>query len=213
MTELSHRIAALLTDLGAVTVTPRKPFTWASGLRAPLYCDNRLLISDVAARRLVRDSFAALIRQHPVALIAGTATAGIPHAAWVAEALSLPMVYVRSSEKKHGRKNLIEGRVLPGQKVAVIEDLISTGGSVIRAADALREAGAEVVGIFAIFQYRLEKAVTAFAEAGYPYQTLSDLDALLEVARERAALDDGERASVHEWRRDPKAWSDRQNGG
>lgn len=205
-------IAKILLDLGAVSLSPKAPFTWASGLRSPLYCDNRLIISTVEERRTVIQSFVDTIKDQGWApdVIAGTATAGIPHGAWVAEAMGLPMVYVRSSSKKHGKQNLIEGRLQKGQKVVVIEDLISTGGSCIKAADALVEAGAEVIGVVAIFQYGLDKSVKAFADASLPYTTLSNLDALLAQAVASESINEEESGLVADWRKDPQAWSDAQ---
>ncbi len=205
-------IAQILLDLEAVSVAPQNPFTWTSGLRSPIYCDNRLIISTVTERRRVVQSFVDEIsRQGWVPdLIAGTATAGIPHAAWVAEALSLPMVYVRSAEKKHGKRNLIEGRVAAGAKVVVIEDLISTGGSCIQAADGLVEAGAEVLGVAAVFQYGLEKATRRFTDAGYAYTSLTNLAALLEVAVESGRLAADQKQTLFDWQVDPQKWSDAQ---
>jgi len=210
LSDRSRAIAELLLDIGAVTVSPRQPFTWASGLKAPLYCDNRLLISDVAARQAVVEGFLAMIRDAgwQPDLIAGTATAGIPHAAWLAHALSLPMVYIRGAQKKHGKQNRIEGRVAAGSSAVVIEDLISTGGSVISAAKALTERGVHILGIGAVFQYGMARSRASFADAGYPYATLTDLDTLLRVALERELLSKDEIVSVQTWREDPKAWSD-----
>ncbi|MDJ0838484.1 MAG: orotate phosphoribosyltransferase [Acidobacteriota bacterium] len=206
----AHDIAAILLDLEAVAVSPKKPFTWASGLRSPLYCDNRLIISTVHERRKVADAFTKMIAElgWQPQIIAGTATAGIPHAAWVAELMDLPMVYIRSAEKKHGKKNLIEGRLPKGARVVVIEDLISTGGSSIKAARAVEEAGGKVVGIAAVFQYGMRRAVNGFAEAGYPYDSLTDLASLLDVAENRQQLNAEEKQTVLQWREDPQAWSD-----
>ena len=203
-------IAAILLDLKAVAVSPKNPFTWASGLRSPLYCDNRLIISTVVERRQVAAGFVALIREQgwQPDVIAGTATAGIPHAAWVADAMDLPMVYIRSASKKHGKQNLIEGRLPEGARAVVIEDLISTGGSSIKAARSLEEAGGKVAGVAAVFQYGMRRAVDAFAESAYAYATLTDLAALLDVARERQLLDHDEKETVLQWREDPQAWSD-----
>ena len=207
-------IAAVLLKLGAVSVRPRQPFTWASGLKSPLYCDNRLLISTVAERRRVIDGFcravAAMDRKPDV--IAGTATAGIPHAAWLAEALSLPMIYIRGAEKKHGKQNRIEGRVAAGAAAVVIEDLVSTGGSSISAVDALREQGVEVLAVISVFQYGLDKAASNFQTAGVPLVSLTNLDALLEEAVAQGGIDAEERELVARWRRDPAAWSDAVGG-
>jgi len=202
-------IAGILLELGAVSVSPREPFTWASGLLSPLYCDNRLLVSTVDERRRVVVAFTALIQAQgwSPTVIAGTATAGIPHAAWIAEALSLPMVYIRSSEKKHGKKNLIEGRLPADARAVVIEDLISTGGSCIKAAQALMAEGAVVEGVAAIFQYGMDRARQAFAEAEIAFATLTDLSELLDVAVTAKRITDHERELVETWRLDPPAWS------
>ncbi|CAM2066301.1 Orotate phosphoribosyltransferase [Sulfidibacter corallicola] len=207
-------IATLLLELGAVSVSPNEPFTWTSGLKSPIYCDNRLIISTVDQRRRVARGFVDLMKQNDWQpdLVAGTATAGIPHGAWVADRLDLPMVYVRSAEKKHGKKNLIEGRVPDGASVVVVEDLISTGGSCIKAAQALEEQGAKVLGVVAIFQYGLPKAAAGFAEANLNYSTLTNMSALLDVAIESGRLSAGDRASLVAWQEDPAAWSVRHGG-
>ncbi len=203
-------LARLLLDLGAVSLSPRQPYTWASGLKAPIYCDNRLIISDVAARRRVADGFARLLtaRAWRPNLIAGAATAGIPHAAWLAEKLDLPMVYVRASAKKHGKQNRIEGAPPPHARAVVIEDLISTGGSSIRVAEALRADDVEVLGVAAIFQYGMAKAAANFQEADLDWASLTDLTALLAVAAGDGRLSGSETAMVDAWRRDPAAWSE-----
>lgn len=207
-------IAAILLKLGAVSVSPREPFTWASGLKSPLYCDNRLIISTVEERRKVIKGFQVAVSQldQKPDVIAGTATAGIPHAAWLADALSLPMIYIRGSEKKHGKQNRIEGRVPEGSKAIVIEDLVSTGGSSISAVEALQEKGIEVLAVIAIFQYGMERAAKNFATTNVPLITLSNLDALLAEAVDSGSIDDEERALVEAWRKDPAAWSDAITG-
>lgn len=207
-------MANLLLSLKAVSVSPRKPFTWASGLRSPIYCDNRLIISTVVERRMVIDAFSRLIEAedwHPD-LIAGTATAGIPHAAWLAEKLALPMVYVRGAEKKHGKGNRIEGLSPEGRRTVLIEDLISTGGSSVSAAQALREAGARVTGVAAIFQYGLEKSRVRFAEAALPYATLTDFETLLTEAVASHLLQPDEVDIMRQWRQDPQLWSANHGG-
>ncbi|MCX7568382.1 orotate phosphoribosyltransferase [Tumebacillus sp. DT12] len=183
-TELSARIAKSLLEIQAVALRPHEPFTWSSGIRSPIYCDNRLTMGYPEIREMIADGFAELIKEKygDVDVIAGTATAGIPHAAWVAHKLGKPMIYVRSSAKKHGKGNLIEGVLRDGQKVVVIEDLISTGGSSIQAVQGVREAGGEVIGVAAIFTYEFPKASAAFAEAGVPFATLSSYSALLPIA-------------------------------
>jgi orotate phosphoribosyltransferase len=181
---ISTRIAKALLEIQAVTLRPHEPFTWASGIRSPIYCDNRLTMGYPKIREMIADGFVDLIREQfgEVDVIAGTATAGIPHAAWVAQKLHKPMIYVRSSAKKHGKGNLIEGVLKEGQKVVVIEDLISTGGSSLQAVQGVRDAGGDVVGVAAIFTYEFPQATAAFAEAGVPFATLSSYSALLPTA-------------------------------
>ena len=183
---MKKRVAKALLDTEALFFRPDEPFIWASGIESPVYCDNRLVLTDVQSRRIIEESLIEWIKtEYPQAqAVFGTATAGIPHAAIAGYELDIPMGYVRSGAKDHGRANQIEGRVQPGQKVLVIEDLISTGGSVIKAAKALQEAGAEVLGVVSIFSYRLQKADEAFAEAGLTYTSLTDFDAACEVAAE-----------------------------
>ena len=177
-------IAADLLSIGAVFLRPEEPFTWASGIKSPIYCDNRLILSAPAARVVVEqaiaDKVSALYPQ--CEMLMGTSTAGIAHAAIAASLLGLPMGYVRGEAKTHGRNNRIEGRMEPGTKVVVIEDLISTGGSVIEVAQALREAGAEVLGIVSIFTYGMQKGIDRLAAEKLTNHSLSNLDALLDVA-------------------------------
>lgn len=183
---MRRKAAECLLKTEAVFFRPDDPFTWASGIKSPIYCDNRLVLSDPQSRETIEEGLIALIRsEYPEAeALFGTATAGIAHAAIAAHEMGLPMGYVRSSAKDHGRGSRIEGRVLPGQKVVVVEDLISTGGSVISAAKALEEAGAEVLGVVCIFSYNLNKSREAFAEANLEYKSLTDFDAACEAAAE-----------------------------
>ncbi len=208
----AERIAADLLEIGAVLLRPAEPFTWASGLRAPVYCDNRLVMGHVTVRRRVTTGLAALIAGAgwPADGIAGTATAGIPHAAWLAERMELPMTYVRSGAKGHGRENRIEGGLEEGQRVVVVEDLVSTGGSALDAVEALRGAGAEVAGVAALFSYGLPAAEERFAAAGVPLRTLTTFEALLDVAARQQRLDEGALHLLRTWQRDPQAWSERQ---
>ena len=181
---LERKLAKELLAIQAVALRPNDYFTWTSGIKSPIYCDNRITMSYPSIRREIAAGMVEVIKEkYPaVEVIAGTATAGIPHAAWVSELLDLPMIYVRDSAKKHGKTNQIEGRVLEGQKVVIIEDLISTGLSSLKVAKALREAGAEVLGVVAIFSYELKKAQAAFEEAGVEYITLTNYPVLLEEA-------------------------------
>ncbi len=179
-----QEIASELLRIGAVFLRPDDPFTWASGIKSPIYCDNRLVLSAPSARKKVELGLAELVREHypNCEMLMGTATAGIAHAAFVSDILDMPMGYVRSSAKSHGRTNRIEGKMDAGTRVVVIEDLISTGGSCIEVVDALREAGAEVLGVISIFTYGLKAATKNFEEAKTEYHSLSNLDALVEVA-------------------------------
>lgn len=195
---MKERIAEILLDINAVELRPDEPFTWSSGIISPIYCDNRKVIGDVDARAVIADAFTEMIRMYaPEAeVIAGTSTAGIPHAAYISERMNLPMCYVRGSKKKHGKGNQIEGADVTDKKVVVIEDLISTGGSSLEAAEALSENGAEVLNVIAIFTYGIEKADQAFDRAGLAYHTLSDLDALLDVSTKKGMLNDAQRETV-----------------
>ncbi|MDQ0088376.1 orotate phosphoribosyltransferase [Paenibacillus anaericanus] len=206
--EIAAQIAGNLLEIGAVALRPHEPFTWTSGIKSPIYCDNRLTMSFPEIRDLIAESFAAVIREsYPdVEVIAGTATAGIPHAAFVAQKLGLPMAYIRDKAKGHGKENQIEGIIKPGQKVVVIEDLISTGGSSLKAAIAVAEAGAEPLAVLAIFSYQLDKAVNAFAEADIPLQTLSNYTALIDVAVERGVIKADDLALLQSWRQDPASF-------
>ena len=209
--QIGREVAARLLACEAVAWSPENPFTWASGLRAPLYCDNRRTISHPETRRLITGGFERLVAQHALApdVIAGTATAGIPQAAWLADRLGLPMAYVRSKPKGHGQKNSVEGVIEKGQRVVVIEDLVSTGGSSIAAAKAVQEeAGADVVAVLAIFSYGLDRAEAAFADVHLPLFTLTNLATLLDVAREEDRLGDETMATLRAWRRDPEGWSE-----
>ncbi|SMG13791.1 orotate phosphoribosyltransferase [Paenibacillus aquistagni] len=208
MTTLEHTIAKHLLNIKAVALRPNEPFTWTSGIKSPIYCDNRLTMSYPEIRNAVAEGFAALIRElaPDAEVIAGTATAGIPHAAWVAEKLNLPMAYIRDKAKGHGKQNQIEGMIKEGQKVVVIEDLISTGGSSLKAALAVKEAGAEPVAVLAIFSYQLDKAVQAFEEAGIPLHTLSNYSALIEAALEMKVIEESDLSVLRAWREDPSTW-------
>ena len=182
--EINEVIARDLLRIKAVFFRPDEPFTWASGIKSPVYCDNRLTLSDVAVRTDVENGLAALVREHfPEAeALMGTSTAGIAHAAITAHILGLPMGYVRSGAKDHGRKNQIEGRLVPGEKVVVVEDLISTGGSVIEVVNILREAGAEVLGVVSIFTYGMKKGLERLSEAKVINHSLSDFDTIVPAA-------------------------------
>lgn len=205
----ARTIAEELLDIGAVQLQPTDPFTWSSGLVAPIYCDNRLTISFPRVRRAIRDGFRSILTNASLlpATIAGTATAGIPHAAWLAEVADQPMAYVRSSAKGHGTGARIEGAIEVGDDVIVLEDLISTGGSALDAVAAVREMGATVTAVLAIFSYQLDAAEAAFAEAEVERHVLTDFSVLTDVAYAQNQLSDAERTVLREWRTDPEAWS------
>lgn len=201
-------IAEKLLEIKAVSLRPNEPFTWASGIQSPIYCDNRLTLSYPDIRKNIATGLARLINeQFPgTELIAGTATAGIPHAAWVSEVLNLPMCYVRSKAKGHGKGNQIEGKAEIGQKVVVIEDLISTGGSVITAVEALREAGCDVLGVVSIFTYELEAGKEQLKNAEITSYSLTDFSTLIEVANEKGYIEQSDMDKLMEWRKNPSEW-------
>ncbi|MDD9897735.1 MAG: orotate phosphoribosyltransferase [Candidatus Melainabacteria bacterium] len=201
-TNRSQQIAAKLLEIGAVFLRPDDLFTWASGIKSPIYCDNRVSLSFPETRNLIKNSFVDLIRENYSGLdaVAGVATAGIPHASLIADAMDLPMIYVRSSSKGHGRTNQIEGKLEAGSKVVVVEDLISTGGSSLKAVEALREAGIEVLGLVAIFTYNLQKSVDAFKEANVDYQTLSDYDTLVDYALQSGQIQESDLKVLQEFK-------------
>ena len=200
-----QQIARDLLKIRAVFFRPDEPFTWASGIKSPVYTDNRLILTDVPSRLDVENALAEVVKEHypEVEVLMGTSTAGIAHAAIVGHLLGLPMGYVRGGAKDHGRKNQIEGKLEPGQKVVVIEDLISTGGSVIEVVDVLREAGAEVLGIASIFTYGMAKGLLRLAEAGVKNVSLTNFDAVTEVAAAEGYIRPEDRVRLLAFRDDP----------
>ncbi len=202
---MKQLIAEDLLKIKAVFLRPNEPFTWASGIKSPIYCDNRLTLSDTQVRNDVENGLAALIREHyPQAeVLMGTSTAGIAHAAITATILDLPMGYVRSGAKDHGRGNQIEGKLLPGQKVVVVEDLISTGGSCIEVVNVLREAGADVLGVVSIFTYGMKKGLERLAAAEVKNISLCDLDTLVEVAADKAYIAPEDKERLIKFRNNP----------
>lgn len=198
---VKKEIAEILLNVGAVEINPNEPFTWASGIESPIYCDNRLTMSDPAGRKRIAEGLADLIRMNypETTIIAGTATAGIPHAAWVADILGLPMVYVRSSAKGHGRSRQIEGKINRGDMAIIVEDLVSTGGSSLNAAAALRSEDIEVTGIVSIFTYELKKADEAFKAEKLTYASLTDFGALIEASKEKGVIDENSISSLLDW--------------
>ncbi|MBC1523303.1 orotate phosphoribosyltransferase [Listeria booriae] len=202
------QVAEQLLKIKAVFLQPNDPFTWASGIKSPIYCDNRLTLGFPKTRQFIAKALAEKIKiAFPeVEVLAGTATAGIPHAAWASDILDLPMVYVRSKAKEHGKGNQIEGLIRKGQKVVVIEDLISTGGSSITAVEALREAGCDVLGIAAIFTYGLEKGKTLLGAANVEVAALTNYDTLIDVALDEGYVTERDMATLKEWNKDPEQW-------
>ena len=208
MKENEKKIAQLLLQINAIKLNPAKPFTWASGWKSPIYCDNRKTLSFPEVRSTICDSFTELIRnKYPsVQGIAGVATGAIAHGALVADKMNLPFIYIRSSAKGHGLENLIEGYYEPGQKFVIIEDLISTGGSSLNAVNALRNAGCEVLGMLAIFTYGFPVAVDNFSQAKCSLDTLSNYESLIEVASETGYVSPDEIDTLKEWRKAPDRW-------
>lgn len=203
---LELKIAKALLEVGAVDLKPNDPFTWASGIKSPIYCDNRLTMSSPIVRKEIAKGLAEAINHNfpGTEAVAGTATAGIPHAAWVSDVLELPMMYVRSKAKEHGRGNQIEGKIVSGQKVVVIEDLISTGGSSLTAVEALQKAGMEVLGVLSIFTYGLPKAEQTFEEAGISFVSLTNFDALVNEAKEMSIVLEDDIPMLTKWHDDLK---------
>jgi len=205
---MEKEIAEALLKTKAVTLRPADPFTWASGIKAPIYTDNRILLSYIDERKKVVEAFTDAIRKDcpDFDVIAGVATSGIPWAAWVADELGKPLVYVRGQKKDHGKQNTVEGRLEKGQSAVVVEDLVSTGGSSISAVEAARDAGAKVTHCFAIFTYGLAKATETFAAAECRLVTLTDFATLVDLATETGYITKEEKDKVLEFSRDPSSW-------
>lgn len=208
MENSEEKVAQGLLKIGAVKLRPQEPFTWASGWHSPIYCDNRKTLSYPEIRTVVRDTFAAVVKaKYPDAeVIAGVATGAIAQGALVADALGLPMIYIRSKAKDHGMGNLIEGDLKKGQKVVVIEDLISTGGSSLKAVEAVREAGAEVLGMVAIFTYGFPVSEAAFKEHQVELTTLSNYNVLIDAALKSGYVKESDVNTLKEWRKAPEKW-------
>ena len=206
---IAAEVAKNLLAINAVKLSPKKPFTWASGLKSPIYCDNRISLSFPDIRTKIINAFVEKSKKFAgFDTIAGVATAGIAHGALLAQTLDMPFVYVRSKAKEHGRKNQIEGKISGTEKVLVIEDLISTGGSALLAVEALRQEGCEVIGVLAIFSYEFEKSRSAFNRAHCPFDTLSNYSALIRAARESGYIREEEEQQLKNWSSNPQAWSD-----
>lgn len=209
MNDSAKQIAGSLLQIKAIKLNPTNPFTWASGWHSPIYCDNRKILSYPAVRKQVYEAFAELITEkYPQAdIVAGVATGAIAHGVLAAEKLGKPFIYVRSAPKSHGLTNQVEGEFHPGDKVVVIEDLISTGGSSLSAVEALRNAGCEVLGMVAIFTYGFPTAEENFARAGVALDTLSNYNTLIELAREQDYVHEDQLETLRQWRRDPANWN------
>ena len=205
---VAAEVADKLLEIQAIRLQPEKPFTWASGWKSPIYCDNRLSLSFPKVRTMIKDQLIRSIQHYfpTVEAIAGVATAGIPQGALLANDLDLPFIYVRSKAKGHGMENMIEGKVVPGQKVVVVEDLVSTGGSSLKATQDLLDAGFEVLGMVAIFSYGFDVARQNFDSAGVKLICLSHYEAMLPMAVQRKYITDDTLESLSEWRKDPAVW-------
>ncbi len=206
--DIELKVAEFLLQIKAIKLQPNKPFTWASGWKSPIYCDNRVTLSHPSVRTYIRQKLAQLIQEEygAVDVIAGVATAGIPQGVLVAQELGLPFIYVRAKAKEHGTGSLIEGEIIEGQRVVVIEDLISTGKSSLQAVDALRAAGLSVAGLVAIFTYGFDKADENFAAAKCRYSTLSNYSALINYAAEQSFIAQDDIDLLAKWRRNPAEW-------
>lgn len=206
--KIASAVAQRLLEIEAIRLQPTKPFTWASGWKSPIYCDNRLSLSYPAVRSFIKHYLQDAIQKNftSIEAVAGVATAGIPQGALLADAMNLPFLYVRSSPKGHGMENMIEGKVTPGQKVVVVEDLVSTGGSSLKAVSDLKAAGFEVLGMVAIFTYGFDVAAENFEKAGVKLICLSDYSSMLPQAIANNYIDQDTLASLEEWRKNPGAW-------
>jgi orotate phosphoribosyltransferase len=204
---IATKVARHLLEIKAVKLSPQEPFTWASGILSPIYCDNRVALSYPAVRSFLKQCLSERSRDFAeFDVVAGVATAGIPLGALLADALGLPFVYVRASAKDHGRRNLIEGELRAGSRVLMIENLISTGGSVLKTVDAVRDAGSDVVGVLAIFQYGFAQATAAFEEKKVSLHTLSDYDTLVQEAASIGYVSADDLATLRQWRENPQGW-------
>ncbi len=209
MQNTAKQVAEYLLQIKAIQLKPATPFTWASGWKSPIYCDNRKTLSYPEVRTFIKKAFTNIIREkYPeVEVIAGVATGAIAQGALVAEAMNLPMIYIRSAAKSHGMTNLIEGEIKPGQKVVVVEDLVSTGGSSLKAVQALRDAGCEVLGMTAIFTYGFDTATSNFNKANCTLDTLSEYNVMIDRAKEIGYVKEEEVEALKEWRKDPANWA------
>jgi orotate phosphoribosyltransferase len=208
MEDMQIQVAKELLAIDTIKIQPETPFTWASGWKSPIYCDNRKVLSFPSTRKVICQQFTRLVKEkYPQAeVIAGVATGAIAHGVLVAEALGLPFIYIRSKPKGHGLENLIEGDLQPDAKVVIIEDLVSTGSSSLAAAEAVRNYGAEVLGMLAIFTYNFPQASENFEKAGIELTTLSDYNTLLKIAYDAGEITDKQLESLNNWRKNPESW-------
>jgi len=208
--EVEQKVAEFLLQIKAIKLQPNNPFTWASGWKSPIYCDNRITLSHPAIRTYIRQKLTELVQEEfgSVSVVAGVATAGIPQGALVAQELGLPFIYVRSKAKEHGTGSLIEGEFSSGQRVVVVEDLISTGKSSLQAVTALRDAGCEVAGLVAIFNYGFDAAEENFKSAKCPFFTLSNYNALIDYAQEHNFVLEDDLKLLRKWRENPQTWGE-----
>jgi orotate phosphoribosyltransferase len=206
--ETEQQVAEYLLQIKAIKLQPNNPFTWASGWKSPIYCDNRSTLAHPAIRTYIRQKLTRLIQEEfgPIACIAGVATAGIPQGVLIAQEMGLPFAYVRAKAKEHGTGNLIEGDVFPGQRILVVEDLISTGKSSLQAVEALRVAGCDVAGLVAIFTYGFDAAVQNFKTAGCKFATLSNYNALIAYAEKHNYISKSDVSLLQQWRENPAQW-------
>ncbi len=207
--KIAQNVANYLLQINAIKLSPQNPFTWASGIKSPIYCDNRLILSYPEVRNNIKNALKEARTQFgDYDLVAGVATSGIPFAALLSDATNEPMIYVRSKAKGHGRQKMTEGKFEPGQKVLVIEDLISTGGSCLKAVENLRADGLEVVGVLAIFSYGFDQADENFAKHNCAFNTLSNFPTMLEEATKAKYIEDSDLETIQNWRKNPKHWLD-----
>ena len=207
-TEIEQQIAEYLLQIKAIKLQPNDPFTWSSGWKSPIYCDNRITLSHPTIRTFIRQQLALLVQDvfGPVGCVAGVATAGIPQGVLVAQELGLPFIYVRSKPKEHGTGNMIEGDIMTGRRVIVFEDTVSTGKSSLEAVEALRQAGYDVAGLVAIFTYGFDVAVNSFKKAKCPIVTLSNYNALIKYAVKNQHISDSELKLLKDWMKNPSGW-------
>ena len=208
MKNIAAEVAQQLLQIKAIKLNPQNPYTWASGMKSPIYCDNRILLSYPLIRKSIKENLTSKAQEFGMFnMVAGVATAGIAYGALLADALDMPFVYVRSKAKAHGRQNMIEGHLRGNERILVVEDLISTGGSCLQAVEALETVGCRIAGVLAIFTYGFQKSITAFEEADCPFQTLSNYNVLLNEAMNCEYINESDLKTLQTWNQDPAAWS------